>query len=84
MNLIWSDQAWEDYLYHHKTDKENFKKINSLVNEIKRTPFKGSGKPEPLKHEYSGYWSRRTNLVDRVVYKVEKDSVFILQCRKHY
>jgi len=59
MNLTWSDNSWNDYLYWNQTDKQLFKKINTLIKEIKRTPFEGTGKPEPLKYELAGCWSRR-------------------------
>ena len=84
MKLIWSENAWDDYLYWQKTDKKIVKRINSLIKEIKRTPFVGTGKPEPLKHTWSGYWSRRITHVDRLVYKVVDDAVFIAQVRFHY
>lgn len=84
MKLIWLSLAWEDYLYWQHNDKKTLKKVNSLIKDIQRTPFSGIGSPEPLKHSLSGWWSRRINLEDRLVYKVENDSVIILQCRKHY
>ncbi|MHB8207119.1 Txe/YoeB family addiction module toxin [Mucilaginibacter sp.] len=84
MKIIFIDTAWEDYLYWQSTDKSMFKKINSLVKEIERIPYEGSGKPEPLKHNLAGWWSRRINLEHRLVYKVENDSIVILQCRYHY
>ena len=84
MNLIWSTNAWEDYLYWQQTDKKTVKKINDLIKDITRTPFSGIGYPEALKHNLSGYWSRRINLEDRLVYKIEANSLFLLQCRKHY
>nr|WP_221284820.1 Txe/YoeB family addiction module toxin [Mucilaginibacter sp. SP1R1] len=76
--------AWDDYLYWQTTDKSVLKKINALIKEIDRTPYEGNGKPEPLKHTLGGWWSRRINLEQRLVYKVENESVFILQCRYHY
>nr|WP_221283274.1 Txe/YoeB family addiction module toxin [Mucilaginibacter lappiensis] len=76
--------AWEDYLYWQITDKATLKKINALIKEIERNPHEGSGKPEPLKHNLAGWWSRRINLEHRLVYKVDDGSVFILQCRYHY
>ncbi len=84
MKVIFLDDAWEDYLYWQLTDKATLKKINSLVKEIDRTPFEGSGKPEPLKHNLSGLWSRRINLEHRLVYKIENDAIVIHQCRYHY
>ena len=84
MKLIWLTLAWEDYIYWQQHDKKTLNKINNLLKEIQRTPFSGIGNPEPLKHSLSGWWSRRINLEDRLVYKVLDDSIVILQCRKHY
>jgi len=84
MRLIFLDQAWEDYLYWKTTDKSMLKKINTLIKEIERTPFEGSGKPEPLKHNLAGMWSRRLNLEHRLVYKIDGDAIVIFQCRYHY
>ena len=84
MRLIFSEQAWEDYLYWQKTDKQLLKRINMLIKDIKRAPFEGIGKPEPLKHALSGYWSRRINDEHRIVYKVNEDSLLIAQLRYHY
>jgi toxin YoeB len=81
---VFSDSAWEDYLYWQKTDKKILRRINGLVKEIMRTPFEGTGKPEPLKHALSGYWSRRINDEHRIVYKVTEDAVYIAQLRYHY
>ena len=78
------DQAWEDYLYWQKNDKRTLRKINSLLKEIDRTPFKGVGSPEPLKHNLSGYWSRRITLEHRLVYRVIDGEITVLQCRYHY
>lgn len=84
MKLIFSEQAWEDYLYWQKTDKKILKRINTLIREITRNPFEGIGKPEPLKHALSGYWSRRINDEHRMVYSVQEDSLLIAQLRYHY
>lgn len=84
MNLIFSDHAWEDYLHWQKTDKKIVKRINSLVKDIQRSPFEGIGKPEPLKHALSGYWSRRINDEHRFIYKVDSESIYIAQLRYHY
>lgn len=84
MKLIFSENAWEDYLYWQKTDKKILKRINSLIKEIQRSPFEGIGKPEPLKHALSGYWSRRINNEHRIVYTVAEDSLYIAQLRYHY
>lgn len=84
MKLVFAEQAWEDYLYWQKTDKKTLKRINTLIKAISRDPFEGIGKPESLKHALSGYWSRRINDTDRIVYKVKDDSLFIAQLRYHY
>jgi toxin YoeB len=84
MKYIFSGRAWDDYLYWQKTDKRVLKRINKLIKEISREPFKGTGKPEPLKHALSGYWSRRITEADRIVYKVESGSLYIAQLRYHY
>jgi len=84
MNLSWSDDAWEDYLYWQATDKKILKRINQLIKTAKRTPTEGIGKPEPLKHERRGYWSRRINQEHRLVYKCADDTLYIVQCRYHY
>lgn len=78
------DGAWEDYLYWQQTDKSVVKKINTLIREICRTPFEGTGKPEALKENLTGFWSRRINLEHRIVYAVEKGAIVILQCYYHY
>jgi toxin YoeB len=84
VTLICAEQAWEDYLYWQKTDRQILKRINSLAKEIKRDPVEGIGKPEPLKHALSGYWSRRINDEHRIVYKVQDDSILVAQLRYHY
>jgi toxin YoeB len=84
VKLIFSEHAWEDYLFWQQSDRKILKRINKLINEICRTPFDGIGKPEPLKHGLSGYWSRRINDEHRIVYKVEKDALFVVQLRYHY
>jgi len=84
MKIIFLDAGWEDYLYWQSVDKAMLKKVNAMIKEIERTPFEGTGKPEALKHNLAGWWSRRINLEHRLVYKVENDAVVILQCRYHY
>ncbi len=84
MILSWADHAWDDYLYWQQADKKVLKRINLLIENIKRQPFEGTGNPEPLKHNWSGYWSRRINREHRLVYKVLDESIFIVQCRYHY
>ena len=84
MNLSWDCDAWEDYLYWQRTDKNVLKRINELIKECLRTPFEGKGKPESLKASLSGYWSRRITEEHRLVYQVLNDRIHILQCRFHY
>ena len=84
MKILFMDTAWEDYLYWQKQDKKTLKKINALIKEIQRSPFKGIGAPEPLKHNLAGYWSRRITLEHRLVYRIKDDELRILQCRYHY
>jgi toxin YoeB len=84
VKLVFSEQAWEDYLYWQKTDRKILTRISHLVQEIRREPFSGIGKPEPLRHAFAGYWSRRINDEHRFVYKIQGDSVLIAQLRFHY
>lgn len=84
MKLIFSEHAWEDYLYWQRTDKKVLRRINQLIKDIQRTPFEGIGKPEPLKHSLSGYWSRRITDEHRIFYKVTEDSILIAQLRYQY
>jgi len=84
MKLVFSEHAWEEYLYWQRVDRKLLKRINALIQDIQRSPYKGIGKPEPLKHALSGYWSRRINDEHRLVYKVANDSLFIAQLRHHY
>ncbi len=84
MKLTFSSDAWDSYLYWQATDKAVLRRINQLIKEIQRQPFEGIGKPEPLKHSLSGYWSRRITDEHRIVYKVSSDSLFIAQLRYLY
>ena len=84
MKLIFAEKAWEDYLYWQKTDKKMISRIHALIKDIQREAFKGIGKPEPLKHALSGYWSRRINAEHRIVYKIADGSILIAQLRYHY
>lgn len=84
MKLVFSENAWDDYLYWQRTDRKLLEKINTLIKEIQRTPFEGISKPEPLKHGFPGYWSRRIKSEHRMVYKVDGDSLYIAQLRYHY
>ncbi|MDP1724504.1 MAG: Txe/YoeB family addiction module toxin [Alphaproteobacteria bacterium] len=84
MNLLFLEDALEDYQYWLQTDKTTLKKINQLIKECIRTPYSGVGKPEPLKFDLSGTWSRRINQEHRLIYKIEDNNLIILQCRYHY
>lgn len=84
MKILFSSQAWDDYLYWQHTDRKTLKRINDLIKEITRTPFQGTGKPEPLRHALAGYWSRRIDDEHRLVYTVEGHAVLIAQARYHY
>ena len=84
MKLSFLEDAWEDYLYWSKTDKATLKKINQLIKECMREPFCGIGKPEPLKFDMSGCWSRSITGEHRLVYRIEDDTLVIIQCRYHY
>lgn len=84
MQIIFLTNAWEDYLYWQKYDKKILAKLNELIKQCQRTPFDGKGKPEALKNDLSGWWSRRINHEHRLVYRVENDTLYIAQCRKHY
>jgi len=84
MRLIFADEAWADYLYWQKQDRKMVERVNKLIGEVMRSPFSGVGKPEPLKHALSGYWSRRINDEHRMVYKIENGALLIAQLRYHY
>lgn len=82
--LVWTDEAWQDYLYWQTQDKKTLKRINLLINDTKRSPFAGIGKPEPLKENLSGFWSRRIDDTNRLVYAVSDQALTIISCRYHY
>jgi toxin YoeB len=82
--LSWTDEAWKDYLYWQGQDKKTLKRINKLLQETKRSPFEGVGKPEMLKENLSGFWSRRVDDSNRLVYAVEESSITVISCRYHY
>lgn len=88
MRVAFSDDAWNEYQYWVETDLETLAKLNRLIEECRRTPFKGTGKPEPLKNDLKGWWSRRINRKDRLVYRVTgsqpNQALEIIQCRSHY
>ena len=84
MRLTFVEDAWDEYLEWQRLDGKSVKKINDLLEDICRHPFQGLGKPEPLKGDKSGKWSRRINGSDRIVYRVEQETVIVFQCRGHY
>ena len=84
MNLIFSDQAWEDYQHWQETDKKMVRRIHELLKDIKRTPHSGIGKPEPLRHALASYWSRRIDQEHRLVYRVTEQGILLAQLRYHY
>ena len=84
MNKLWEQDAWEDYLYWQKQDKKTLKRINLLIKDIERNAFEGIGKPEPLREDLSGYWSRKIDEKNRIVYKIKENQVVISQCGSHY
>jgi toxin YoeB len=84
MKLIFAQNAWDDYCYWQETDKKILRRINELIRDIQRNKYQGIGKPEPLRHNLAGYWSRRINSEHRIVYKIEDDAVLIAQLRYHY
>jgi toxin YoeB len=84
MTIIFSEHAWEDYLYWQSRDNKTLRRVNKLIKAVQREPFAGIGKPEPLRHGLSGYWSRRIDEEHRLVYKVADGSLFIAQLRYHY
>lgn len=84
MKFVFVEESWEDYLYWQKTDKKILLKINDLLKDISRSPFSGIGKPEPLKHKYKGFWSRRIDAEHRLIYKANENEILIAKCRFHY
>ena len=84
MKHCFVDESWEDYLFWQKTDKKILSRINKLIKDIVRSPYDGIGKPEALKHKYRGYWSRRINDEHRIIYRINKEEIWIVKCRFHY
>lgn len=84
MKKIWFDRAWEDYLDWQTQDKKLLRRINALIQDAEREPFEGLGKPEPLRGELSGFWSRRIDAEHRLVYRIRNDVLEILSCKGHY
>ena len=84
MPIKFADLAWADYLFWQQADKATTKRIHTLIKDIQRSPFEGIGKPEPLRHNFSGFWSRRIDAAPRVIYTIEDGCIVIVQCRYHY
>jgi toxin YoeB len=84
MNLVFTEAAWQDYLWFQEHNRPLLKRINDLIRDVQRSPFRGLGKPEPLKGELSGYWSRRFNTEHRLVYGVSETELTVIACRSHY
>ena len=84
MRKLWSDEAWEEYLYWQTQDQKTLKRINKLLRDIDRNGYETTGKPEPLKGEFSGYWSVRIDAKNRIVFRIENDEIEIMQCGSHY
>jgi toxin YoeB len=84
MRPVWFEEAWEDYVYWQTQDRKTLKRINQLIRDITRSDHAGIGKPEPLKGEFSGFWSRRIDETNRLVYRLQGDTIEILSCRGHY
>ena len=84
MKLLWEDRAWSDYLYWQTQDKKTLKRINALIKDIQRSPYQGIGKPEPLRGNLSGWWSRRIDETNRIVYYEQGEDIYIISCLGHY
>jgi len=84
MRLLWSDEGWEDYLSWQSGDNKTLRRLNKIINDIRRSPYEGIGKPEPLRGNWSGWWSRRIDDANRVIYRINKGAVEIHHCRGHY
>ncbi len=84
MKILWEERAWEDYCYFQLQDKKTLKRINNLIKDIQRNGYEGIGKPEALKGELTGYWSRRIDNRNRIVYSINNDSIKIITCKGHY
>lgn len=84
MSNFFTEKAWEEYTDWQTEDKKTLKRINALIQDIQRNGYEGIGKPEPLRYDLNGYWSRRINETDRLVYRIDEQNVYILQCKYHY
>ncbi|MCP3715443.1 Txe/YoeB family addiction module toxin [Paraburkholderia sp. CNPSo 3281] len=84
MNIMWTAEAWDDYVYWQGQDRKTLKRINQLIKDTQRSPFEGIGKPEPLKENLTGFWSRRIDETNRLVYEIDRTQINIISCRYHY
>jgi toxin YoeB len=84
LNIMWTAEAWDDYVYWQGQDKKTLKRINQLIKDTQRSPFEGIGKPEPLKENLTGFWSRRIDETNRLVYEFSGNQINIISCRYHY
>ena len=84
MRLLWEDRAWDEYLYWQMQDRKTLKRINALLKDMQRSPLEGIGKPEPLRENLSGLWSRRIDEANRIVYYEQEGTIYILSCKGHY
>ena len=84
MKILFHEKAFDEYLYCQKNDKKTLERLNNIIKDIKRNPYEGLGKPEPLRYALQGYRSRKITLEDRIIYKVENDNLIIISCAKHY
>ncbi len=84
MQVLWHESGWDDYIWWQSQDKKTLKRINSLIKDMQRTPYEGLGKPEPLKENLTGWWSRRIDEANRIVYRVKDNALVIAACRNHY
>ena len=84
MQVLWHESGWDDYIWWQSQDKKTMKRINALIKDMQRTPYEGLGKPEPLKENLTGWWSRRIDEANRIVYRVKDNALVIAACRNHY
>ncbi|MEM5423428.1 Txe/YoeB family addiction module toxin [Paraburkholderia sp. BR14263] len=84
LNIMWTAEAWDDYVYWQGQDRKTLKRINQLIKDTQRSPFEGIGKPEPLKENLTGFWSRRIDETNRLVYEIDRAQINIISCRYHY
>lgn len=84
MIKAWTDDAWSDYLWWQANDAKTVSRINAILKDAERDPFRGIGKPEPLRHEFKGWWSRRIDSANRLIYKVADNTLVVLSCKDHY